>query len=94
MMSKRGTYTQKGRNDFGPKDIAPGLSVQVADTPFGFEKAMRIFNKKVQDSGLLRELKERECYEKPSVIRKRAKAVARKRWLRIQEEKNLPRGKT
>ena len=93
-MSKRGTYTQRGRNDFNIKEIVPGLSVQVADTPFGFEKAMRIFNKKVQDSGLLRELKERECYEKPSILRKRAKAVARKRWLRVQEEKKLPRGKT
>lgn len=86
-MNKRGTYTQRGRNEFNPRDIAPGLSVQVEDRPHGFEKALRIFNKKVQDSGLLRELKERECYEKPSVIKKRAKAVARKRWIRTQEEK-------
>lgn len=87
-MSKRGTYTQRGRNEFNPKDVAPGLGVTVEDRPFGFEKALRIFNKKVQDSGLLRELKEREHYEKPSVRRKKERAVARKRWLKTLAEKN------
>lgn len=88
-MSKRGTYTQRGRNEFHPKDIAPGLSVSVSDHPYGFEKAMRIFNKKVQDSGLLRELKEREHYEKPSARRKKERAVARKRWLKMQAESKI-----
>ena len=93
-MSRKERYTQKGRNDFNPRDLVRGLSVAVQDTPRGFEKALRIFNKKVQDSGLLRELRDREFYEKPSIRKKKARDVARKRWLRTQEEKNLPRGKT
>lgn len=89
-MSKRGTYTQRGRNEFNPKDIAPGLSVSVSDHPKGFDRAMRIFNKKVQDSGLLRELREREHYEKPSIKRKKEKAAARKRWLKTLSEQRNP----
>lgn len=35
---------------------------------------IRKFNKKVLSDGILNELKKREYYEKPSVIRKREKA--------------------
>ncbi|OGY30180.1 MAG: 30S ribosomal protein S21 [Candidatus Woykebacteria bacterium RIFCSPHIGHO2_12_FULL_45_10] len=41
---------------------------------------IRKFNKKVQADGVLTELKKREFYEKPSVIRKREKQMrSRKR---------------
>lgn len=50
-----------------------GLSVEVKGS---FERSLKIFSKKVQDSGLLRELKERERYEKPSAKRKRRKQIA------------------
>lgn len=74
------------RQEFSPRDLVPGLKVtHIGDGPRDFERALRTWSKKVQDSGLLRDLKERECYEKPSVIRKREKAIARKRWLRSQE---------
>jgi small subunit ribosomal protein S21 len=42
------------------------------------EKALRKFKKKIADSGLLIELRERETYEKPTTSRKRKKAVAKK----------------
>jgi small subunit ribosomal protein S21 len=72
---------------FDPRDLVPGLAVRnIGDGPRDFDRALRTWSKKVQDSGLLRDLKERECYEKPSVIRKRAKAVATKRWQRLVEE--------
>ena len=38
------------------------------------EVLIRKFNKKVLSDGILNELKKREYYEKPSVIRKRVKA--------------------
>ena len=44
------------------------------------EKAMRIFKKKVQRSGLLKELRERQHYTKPSDARQLAKKRAIKRW--------------
>ena len=43
------------------------------------EKAISIFKKKVKDSKILYELREREFYMKPSLVRKekKAKAIAR-----------------
>lgn len=64
----------------------PGLRVVVGDGERAFEKALRLFSKKVQASGLLRELRDREAYEKPSVTRKRARAIAVNRARRQQEE--------
>lgn len=43
-----------------------------------FESALRRFNKKVQQEGILSEARRREHYEKPSV-RKKKKAAARRR---------------
>ena len=44
------------------------------------EKAIRKFKKKIAESGLLQDLQERERYTKPSVKRKLAKSIAKKRW--------------
>ena len=43
------------------------------------EKAISIFKKKVKDSKILYELREREYYTKPSEIRKDKKAKAKAR---------------
>lgn len=44
------------------------------------EKALRKFKKKISESGLLQELQERQTYTKPSVKKKLAKSMAKKRW--------------
>ena len=46
------------------------------------EKAISIFKKKVKDSKILYELREREFYMKPSLIRKEKKAKAKARMKR------------
>jgi ribosomal protein S21 len=66
-----------------------GLSVDVPDGQF--EKAFRKFRNKVQDSGLLEEVKERMEYEKPCVARKKAKGQARKRWLKKLASTQMPK---
>ena len=43
------------------------------------EKALSILKKKVKESKLMLELREREFYKKPSVIKKEKKAKARLR---------------
>jgi len=43
-----------------------------------FESALRRFNKKIQQSGILAEARRREHYEKPSVKRKRKESKKRK----------------
>jgi small subunit ribosomal protein S21 len=49
-----------------------------------FESALRRFNKKVQQDGVLAEARRREHYEKPSVKRKK-KEAARLRKLRKKQ---------
>lgn len=52
------------------------------------EKALRKLKKKVQESGLLMELQERQTYTKPSVKKKIAKEIAKKRWQKhVQSQK-------
>jgi len=47
-----------------------------------FESALRRFNKKIKQNGVLSEVRRREHYEKPSVKRKKKIAAARKRRAR------------
>lgn len=41
----------------------------------GFESGLRLFNKLVQQSGILKEARQRQHFEPPSVIRKRKAAT-------------------
>jgi small subunit ribosomal protein S21 len=52
---------------------------------------MRKFKKKVLESGLLRDLKDRETYEKPTTRRKKAKAAAKNRWQKQLRSQQLPK---
>lgn len=56
-----------------------------------FEKALRRFKKKVQDNGLIQELKDREFYEKPTTERKRKKSAAKNRWRKQLQSQQLPK---
>ncbi|MGQ9674222.1 MAG: 30S ribosomal protein S21 [Chloroflexota bacterium] len=44
-----------------------------------FESALKRFNKKVQQDGILAEARRREHYEKPSVKRKKKEAAKRRK---------------
>jgi small subunit ribosomal protein S21 len=54
-----------------------------------FEGLLRRFKKSVEKSDLMKDLRDREFYEKPSSKRKRAGAAANKRTQRQREESNL-----
>ena len=43
-----------------------------------FDNLLKRFNRKVQQEGILSELRRREHYEKPSVRRKRKRAASRR----------------
>lgn len=85
-MSKKAVrYTP--RKNVGPV-VLSGTRVAVGPGPRDFEKAMRIFNRKVADANILQDLKKHEYYEKPSIKNKRKKEMAVKRWKRqLQEER-------
>jgi small subunit ribosomal protein S21 len=51
--------------------------------------AMRRFKKKVQDEGILQEVRQREAYEKPSIKKAKAKAAAKSRWLKQLSKSKL-----
>lgn len=69
------------------ENSSKGLSVEVRNGDFNY--ALRKFKKKVQEDGILQELRKREFYEKPSLQRKKAKAAARSRWLKKLEKMEL-----
>lgn len=54
----------------------------VATDNENFESLLRRFNKKVQQEGILSEVRRREHYEKPSVKRKRKGAAKRRKSTR------------
>jgi small subunit ribosomal protein S21 len=66
-----------------------GKAVAVKDG--NVEKALRKFKKKVQESGLLEELRARETYEKPTTERKRKKGAAKARWRKQLRSQQLPK---
>ena len=51
------------------------------------DRAMRTLKKKLQKEGLLRELKQKQYFEKPSAKRKRKKAEGIKRYQRNLKKK-------
>lgn len=57
------------------------------------EKALRKFKKKVAESKILQELREREHYTKPTTARKVKKTQARSRWLKHVRSQQLPDAK-
>ena len=50
----------------------------VAGENENFESLLKRFNKKVQQTGILSELRRREHYEKPSIRRKRKRAAKKR----------------
>jgi small subunit ribosomal protein S21 len=65
--------------------------MKVVNTKDHFESTLRKFKKKITDSGLLQELRDRECYDKPSVGRKIAKKKAQSRWKKHLRSHELPK---
>ena len=55
----------------------------VAGNNESFESILRRFNKKVQQSGILGEIRHREYFEKPSVKRKRKEAAKKHKAAKI-----------
>ena len=65
-----------------------GRSVQVKDGQV--DKAIRKLKKKVNNSGILQEVRKRQEYQKPSTKRKLAKGAAKSRWRKKVAQDKLP----
>jgi len=55
------------------------MSVVTISENESFEAALKRFNRKIQQDGILSEARRREHYEKPSVKRKRKEAARRRK---------------
>ena len=60
-----------------PKDDSRGLCVKVFND--NLEGALKIFKKKVKESGILWDLKQKAYYKKPSEIKREKKNLAKLR---------------
>jgi small subunit ribosomal protein S21 len=54
-------------------------------------QALRRLKRKVDDSGVLETLRDKEHYIKPTTARKKAKAAAKARWRKQLREQQLPK---
>jgi ribosomal protein S21 len=67
------------------------MKVKVDEGQGGFERAMRKFKKKITESGLLQEIRDRGEYVKPSIRRKLAKGKAKSRWQKYLRGQSMPK---
>ncbi len=56
-----------------------------------FNKALRKFKKRVEESGVLQDYLAKQFYTTPSEKRKRAKGAAKARWLKKVRNEQLPK---
>ena len=73
-MRKRKNFRKKKRY---PKEQLQGLQVKVFNN--NVEGALKVFKKKVKESGLMLDLKKKSYYEKPSKIRREKRNLAKLR---------------
>lgn len=72
-----------------PNKLVRGLRVEVRDD--NINVALRKFKKKIEDSGKLVDVVEKQFYEKPTTERKRKKAAAKSRWRKQLKDQQLPK---
>ena len=61
-----------------------GLYVEVRNNDV--TRALRKLKKIMNSEGMIKDMRKNEFYEKPSAIKRREKAQARKRWLKEQDK--------
>ena len=66
-----------------------GNRVIVGDLPLAV--ALRKLKQKVEDSGLLEDVRDNMFYEKPTTARKKAKGAAKSRWKKKLQDQQLPK---
>jgi len=68
------------------------MTIEVNVRNNNVEKAMRVLKKKLLKDGLMRELKDRQYYSKPSALKREAKKQAVRRYKKDQKLKALSEG--
>jgi small subunit ribosomal protein S21 len=67
-----------------------GTGITVRDNE-NINQSLRRFKKKIEEAGILDDLRKHEFYEKPTTERKRKKGAAKARWRKKLESQQLPK---
>ena len=70
------------------KSRGTGITVKDGEN---INQALRRFKRKIDDSGKLDDLRQKETYEKPTTARKRKKGAAKARWRKQLRDQQLPK---
>jgi small subunit ribosomal protein S21 len=73
------------------KKAGPLMGSKVIVQNDNWDKALRLFKKKILESGKLIELKEKAFYEKPSVTKRKTKNQQARRAQKKREAEALPK---
>jgi small subunit ribosomal protein S21 len=68
------------------------MSIVVTVRNGNVEQAMRVLKRKVQKEGLVKEMRDRQFYKKPSEIKQEKKKEAIKNWKKKQKKLEKVRG--
>ena len=68
------------------------MTINVTVRNGNLEQAMRVLKRKVQKEGIVKELRERQFYKKPSEIKQEKKKEAIKNWKKKQKKLERTRG--
>ena len=68
------------------------MSIDATVRNGNLEQAMRVLKRKVQKEGLVKELRDRQFYKKPSEIKQEKKKEAIKNWKKKQKKLQQQRG--
>ena len=71
------------------KNSIKGTKIVVGDMPL--EVAIRKFKQRVDDLGILEEVRKRMHYEKPTTLKKRKAGAAKARWQKKLKDQERPK---
>ena len=85
-------FNKRREREYKERDwsYSGGLTVIVRNNDVN--SALRKFKKKVQEAGIIQEVRRRTEYVKPSEVKRKQKAAGRARWLKKQAKDKIDRG--
>ena len=69
------------------------MSITIKVRNGNLEQAMRVLKKKVQKEGIVKELRERQYYSKPSAVKREKKKAAIKNYIKERKKKERLEGR-
>ena len=85
-------FNRRREKEYRERDWSQTGGIQVIVRNGDVNAAIRKFKKKVQEAGIIQEVRRRQEYVKPSEIKRKQKAAGKARWLKKQAKEKFDRG--